>query len=473
MRKIVHKIAHSPTLMTWGSFALRSISMVVVLPLLLTRLDTNEISLWYLFLSIAGLQSLMDVGFSPTFSRVIAYAMGGADVSQLQRPLAKGGGANKETLKKIIVSMRFVYVRIAVAWFCFITIIGTFFVIRPVSLMEDPTEAWVAWTIMVVCSYMIMWGSVYSAYLQGINQVALLRRWEMAFAAGGMVSSVVVLLAGGGLLSLVLVSQAWQVASVVRNRMLVKTIEGAQRIQVREDSRDSRVMAAVWPSAWRSGVGILMSYGLIQVSGIFYAQVATASQAAMYFLALRLIQVVSQFSQAPFYSKLPIMARHYAVGKRQELLKMASRGMALAFWSFAAGFLGLGLLADSVLSVIGSNVAFPPQLLWSILGLALYAERYGAMHIQLYSLTNRIVWHKANGIMGIILIICVLVSFDSFGVYAFPIGILVGYAGFYAWYSALHSYREFGMRFVGYEAATSFPPLVCMLLYILLGWSSE
>ena len=49
-------IWNSPTLMTWGSFFSRALSLFIVLPLLLTRLRTEEIALWYLFITIISFQ---------------------------------------------------------------------------------------------------------------------------------------------------------------------------------------------------------------------------------------------------------------------------------------------------------------------------------------------------------------------------------------------------------------------------------
>jgi hypothetical protein len=70
--------------MTWGSFGTRSLSLIVVLPLVLNRLSTPEIALWYLFSTVIGLQLLADVGFSPTFSRVTAYGMGGLSTFEIK-----------------------------------------------------------------------------------------------------------------------------------------------------------------------------------------------------------------------------------------------------------------------------------------------------------------------------------------------------------------------------------------------------
>ena len=78
MKNIFKRIYHSPTLNTWGSFAAKALSLIIVLPLVLNRFTTAEISIWYLFMTIISMQMLADIGFSVTFIRVIAFAAGGA-----------------------------------------------------------------------------------------------------------------------------------------------------------------------------------------------------------------------------------------------------------------------------------------------------------------------------------------------------------------------------------------------------------
>jgi hypothetical protein len=88
------------------------------------------------------------------------------------------------------------------------------------------------------------------------------------------------------------------------------------------------------------------------------------------------------------------------------------------------------------------------------------------MHIQLYSITNHIIWHTANGVSGIIYLVVALALFKQIGVYAFPIGTLIGYLGFYGWYSAIHSYRAFGLKFWEFEKPIMIPPLLSILICI-------
>jgi len=281
------------------------------------------------------------------------------------------------------------------------------------------------------------------------------------------VTSVLVLTQGGDLLALVIAHQGWQVVNVVRNRWLSRTVLGGRMKTFHGIARDENVLSAVWPSTWRTGVGVFTSYGVVQASSIIYAQVASPSAAATYFLALRLIQSVSQFSQAPFYSKLPTLARMYSEGRNLELVRLARKGMSLAYLTFVVGFVALGACGTPILEAIDSNVAFPDFLLWVLLGVAYFVERYGAMHINLYSTTNDIINHVANGITGIIYIAVGVTGFHCMGIYAFPVALIAGNAGFYAWYAASHSYRAFGLSFFSFESVTMLPYLGVLLLYIM------
>jgi O-antigen/teichoic acid export membrane protein len=365
--------------------------------------------------------------------------------------------------------MRRIYSSLGLLWMLLLATAGTLALKRPIAATRgDAAALWLAWAIIVAGSWISLHGNMYSSYLQGVNQIALLRRWETLISLGVMATSFLILVAGGGLLGLVFANQGWQIVCILGNRWLARNAEnGLLRSFVKAPfARD--VFAAVWPSAWRSGIGILMSYGLIQVSGIAYAQIGETAKVAMYLLGLRLIQTVSQFSQAPFYSKLPLLARLFSAGRLDELLRMAKRGMTFSHWIFTAGFIGLGVAGAPLCRHIGSNAAFPDQLLWSLMGLGFFIERYGAMHIQLYSTTNRIIWHIANGVMGILFILISLALFPPLGIYAFPVGIIAGYLGFYSWFAALHSYRTFKMNFLAFEMRTSILPLLTIVLYIAL-----
>ena len=218
------------------------------------------------------------------------------------------------------------------------------------------------------------------------------------------------------------------------------------------------------------GVGISFSRGAIYGSGLIYAQVAEAAAVSTYLLAFRAIQIVSELAQAPFSSKIPVLARLRSEGRFADQLTVARRAMQLTYWIYAAGFVTIGLAGPAIFDAIGSNVAFADPRLWALLGLGFFVERFGAMHIQLYTTTNHIIWHIATGVTGMIYLAISLALLRPLGVYAFPIGILVGYLGFYSWYSAGHVYRIFDIGFFRFERSVVLPPAVVVVLYASLAF---
>jgi hypothetical protein len=108
--------------MTFGSFAANALKYIILLPLILTQLETADIAIWYLFAAIIIIQNIVDIGFSPTFSRVIAYAMAGAGSENLSDYRKIGstknsGVPNWRTMEKICHTMHRVYVLLTFFFF--------------------------------------------------------------------------------------------------------------------------------------------------------------------------------------------------------------------------------------------------------------------------------------------------------------------------------------------------------------------
>jgi len=453
--------------MTWLSFATRSLNLIIVIPLVLKMFDVNEIALWLLFSVIIGLQSLLDLGFTPTFIRVIAYAFGGTNERELSNPKTVfNGRPNWDSLIKIYGTMRVIYFRISVLWFGLIALLGSVVVFRPINLLKEPVIGWESWIIIVIISGVNFFGFSFSSLLQGANKIALLRRWESVFNLGSIFTSFIVLLSGGGILELVLANQIWIIFNVLRNYYLVRKTFPNLLLTKEDKIISNTVFNAVKSSSWKSGIGVFMSYGLTQFTGIIFAQIGSSENVAIYLFALRIIVFINQFSQAPFYSKIPKLSKFYAEKRLEEIINTSKRGMRYAYISYTLPFLVFAFGGERILGLINSRVPFPDKNLWFLLGFAFLLERYGAMHIQMFSLSNNIIWHIANGVSGCINILFVLSTYKFLGVLAFPIGMAAGYLLFYCWYSAKKSYGLMKTNFFAFEKTVFIPNLLIFLLAV-------
>jgi len=459
---------NSPTLVTWAGYSARLLSVLIVLPLVLRKLSTEEIALYYLFFTITAFQAVADMGFTWSFGRLISYAMGGAvqlqDFRKVLPPLEKSA-PNWVILGRICETMRVVHLRLTLLVFLLIGLLGFWMLRHPIAQISKPYEGWLAWIVILASSVISFWGLYYVNYLRGTNRVALVARWDAIFSLAAILTNLVVMLAGGGLLALVISSQTWLVLNVVRNALMALRADNGLLSRIR-GRIDTEVFSAVWPSVWRMAIQSVIGYGVVESSVLIYAQFGTSASLAAYLLALKIRDIVSGFSMAPFYTKLPLLATLRAEGRIPEQLNLARRGMCWSYWAFVLPAVAAGLLTPFLLQLIGSNADFVPMPLWALLILAGLLDRYGSMYLQLYSTTNHVILHIAQLGYAIWFGIVTWSLFMWLGLYAFALGMLAGQIGFHAWYGALHCYRLFGIKAWSFEKTVFIPPLAVTLIYV-------
>lgn len=443
--------------MTWGSFLTRSLSAVLVLPLVLRNFEKEETALWFIFAQVISLQLLVDMGFTPTFSRLIAF-----------------NKSNTEAIRKVRKIMQITYFRMTLISFGLLLTVGSYFVYKPIiRLGEGALHGWIAWGMIIFTSLFYLRGNQYSAYLQGINQVAMLRRWEVLISLGGILSSLVVLLLNGGVAGMVIASQVWVLLGIWLNSWLAKNYS-LEKVNPFSGVKESKItehqdisFQNIWQTAWRSGVGVLISFGTLRFASLYIAKEENEAQVAVFLLGLRIIEMINEFAQAPLYSKLPRLANLYAERELGIMMGVAKQGMMRSHWIFVGGFIAAGVVGDFALQLIGSQTAFPAPSLWALLGLAYFFQRFGAMHLHLFSSTNQIIWHTVNGITGVIFMLIFLTSHLFYPIYSYPIALLSSNLLFYAWYCAYRSYKEFHLSFWAFEKQVVLLPLIVLVIYCI------
>jgi O-antigen/teichoic acid export membrane protein len=464
----------SPTLMSWASIGSQFLSFVLVLPLIVTRLPEADVALWFLFVLLIQLQTLADMGFTPTFVRVIAYAMGGAGLHQLRdyrdAPLRPEGQRAPDWcgVDQICATIRVVNNRLTLVATAGLLTVGTLAVLRPVSASPDPSSAWMAWGVIVLGSALSLRGQYFIAYLQGVDQIAVMRRWQAITNLCAVGVKIAVLLAGGGLLALVVVNQSWMVLNIGRNWWLCRTVHGGRFRSFQARGIHPDVFGAVWPSAWRSGLGALFGEAPARFTGVLFAQIGTPGGVATYLLALKILTTLRSFSLAPFTSKVPALSRLRAEGRIPEQIRHAQRGMRISHWTYAAGFVGIGLSGPALLKMIGSNVDFPDPLLWGLLGLAVFVDRFSMMHLHLYGTTNHITWHVVHGVSAAVFAVLAAFLLGWMGVYAFPLAYLVAYLSYPVVHSTRRSYSTLSVRFWSFERSVLIVPALVVLVFTVV-----
>jgi O-antigen/teichoic acid export membrane protein len=426
--------------MMWASMGARVLSAGIVLPFLLRELAPGDAAFILLLSSVTSLELILPAGFTPTFSRFFGYALAGRAPANACREGFATASGRAFSVGEVFGTMRRVYHLLAMVSVVAGALLAACLLREPLTHTSHNVDAWWAIGFTLLGAPFSVYATAYGALLQGMGRIAQEQRWSAVFSLLGAVSLLVVLLSGGGILSLAASNFGWAILGCIRLRQ-------GDRICF-----NTVLQTRIWPPSWRSLVGVAMSMGIIQSGGLVFAQILSAERLASFLLGLRLIGLVSEASRAPFYGKIPIFNRMFAEGNRDRLRAMIADAMRRAHVVYFFGVIGLCFLGPGALRLIGAKTPFPSRTLWLALGFAFLVERFGAMHVQVVSLSNRIIWHWANGISGIIAIAAAVLLVPYLAEASFPAGLVIGYLSCYAVVGPLLSYRTMGTRCLSFEA---------------------
>ena len=462
--------------MSWTALAVRLGGFIILLPLVLYYFSAAEVTVWLLFTAITSFQLIADFGFGQTFSREIAYGYTGRSLVELRDPpVIQSSAATEVTVSpnwgfilSTISVMLWLYRRLALVAILLFSILGTWAAMGPIEQVDQPQAAWVAWIIVILCTGVSIYGNTYTSFLIGANRIELQQRWEAIVNGISLLAQAGAIMLGAGLLGLVLVAQLGLVVQVLVNRLLTLHVSDGHFENATASNLDKRVLHAMWPPAWRTAIGAIMSIGVSRGIAIAMANLLIASEAATILLALRIMQAIAQISQVPFYTKIPELNRLRAGKKIDLLIEKTKIYMRTSLWIYVVSAILVDLSVRQLFTHIGSQTQFPDHLFWLTLMLAFFAERFGAMHIQLLLTNNTAIAHIANGVTGVIWIASLFILFPIMGAFALPLSMLIAYTGFYAWYAAILAHRSMpGIAFWKFEGAVALTPIVLAMVWIV------
>lgn len=468
--RFYHRVWRSDTAMTWAALLTRVGGGLLLMFAVIRVLPPETAAVWLLFRVVLGLRILVESGLGATLSRVIAYAMGGADeIGDLRGKVhvPAVGGANWALVDRIWSSTQRTYLAGALITLGVLLLVATPLLIRPMAQLPSPTEGWWAWVVMAVSMAVVFWGASFVAYLLGVGRVALVRGWEAVVRSAALVFALATLWMGGGLFELVLVMQLFEVALVATNALLVAGVRVPVQTAANTAGASGDIVRVVLPRAWRNALGVSLIAGVNQLSGLVLAQWFTGATLASYLVAYRMFDAVNMFSMAPFYSKIPLLARLNAAGRRPEQVALARQRMFVSLSAYALGAACLGGLGGIAFRYLGVSIDFADPLLGALLMMGFFAERVGAMHLQFYTTTNHEVGHIMNGGYAILFSAFVLVLVRPMGIYGVPAAMIAAHLGFPLWYSTYLTRTEFGLGWSTFHRSVLVLPTLLLVIGIL------
>ena len=200
----LRRLRDSTVVWSWAFNFLRLATGLVLLPLVLHKLSTPELGMYYLLMSQVALVPLVDFGFGPTIGRFVSYAMGGAETIQAHG-LAQPGSSHAPNYKlvwELLSASRVLYRYLTLALLVIVGTLGTVAVELRAGETGSPNLTRLAWAATLLSTLFDIYSSFWGLFVQSMNQVRVWVRIGMVAYALRLVVTSILLICGIGLLSI-------------------------------------------------------------------------------------------------------------------------------------------------------------------------------------------------------------------------------------------------------------------------------
>lgn len=289
----VRRIYNSTVVWSWAFNFLRLASGLLLLPLLMRQLGKPEFGMYFVFLSLNAIVTVMDLGFSPTIGRFITYAMAGATKLSEQgvSEEATHHEPNYPLLWQLLGTARVFYAFLVSATVLLLSTAGSYMVWRHVNETASPQFTWLAWVVSIAALAAETYFNFWNVFLRNMNQV--LTATKIYFVAYGvrLVLACVFLLLGGGLLSLpaagLLTSLVIWTYSRKQCLQALSACPPPKKVDWRQHFR------TIWPNSWRLGLYFGGGYLSTSANVLLCANTFGLERSANYSFSLQVINIVT------------------------------------------------------------------------------------------------------------------------------------------------------------------------------------
>ncbi|MCL0088934.1 hypothetical protein M1O54_00995 [Dehalococcoidia bacterium] len=445
---MITRALNQPVLMTWMSHFVQFGSAIFVLPLILIRFSTEEIAVWFLFNMIIGIAVLAGSGFGATTVRAVSYFFSGADslptnIVEFKNQKAKTGKPNYQKLYLLLSTLGRVYVLLSLLAIALLATIGPLIVSNVVALAGNRTDLWVAFGVLILSSAVRMQSVRWSSFIQGIDQVALIRRLESFISVIRICIYFILLTLGYKILALFIADLLLSIITLLYARHFVDSwfAKNAGKSSMRTTRFDKEIFGSMWPATWRFGLIMLGAYLINYAISLLVAQLDDAALIASFLFTVNILFMIRMISQAPLYANLPRLVQMMAKHDFNNLRRYAGTGIFAVMSLLVSSLLVVGLFGNTILEFFNIGTRLVGNEIFVLLSIWIILEVHHAAHAQIYMTSNHIPFLLPAVLSGIAIVGIGYIVMQSYGLLGLILVQLVVQACCNNWYPVMLSLR--------------------------------
>jgi len=383
----------SETLSLWIKLLAASAGLLLILPLATSLLNQKDLNALLVLISITRFQAVFDIGFEGIITRLLGQANENINI------LTKNPQIGQTSTNEILAASRLIYIRLSiVVLFVFILITYISFSVNSFFNAQDffNSKYFIPAIIVIISMSLNVRGKNRVAIMNAYGYLREQNYYRSFFILIGVITSILLGILTETLLAFMLYTIITELGCFYFNKYWVKKNLPKTQIDFSK-YKSKQTYKYILKSSIKTGIGMIIGMSIIQGTGIYSTAIFSLKNSNMFLTYLNYISAIGKFANAPFQSKLPKLNRLYAQSQMKHFNTMyLSR---LYYVSFLVAI--LSLIASFFIIIFFPAYEFN-YILWLCLTLMIFAQRLGAINLQIYTVTNDIKWYFSNGITGLI-----------------------------------------------------------------------
>lgn len=439
----------------WGyaSQFLQYGAQLLVLPLLLRKLSSAELGVWYLLLTISMFVFMLDMGFTPTLARNVSYVLGGA------RKLYKDGyevvpekqEVDYGLMRAVIGASKEIFLWMSIIALVLLATVGTWFVLTVTRGQVQLQTVVISWVIFVLSTIVNLYFKYFTPLLQGRGLFAEFYRANAISSITLVISMALVLLAGFGLVG---VAASYLISALVGRWLSGKYLYDPVFVNLIRNAPKSKVptrelILTLWNNAWRMGLVVVGSFFVLRANNLVASAYLGLATTSTYALTLQVFSVISSASVVAITIQQQKMAQHRVAGDRKELLKLVELGLASSLVLYIAGAVLVVAFGNEMIRAIGGHTQMLDRPLVAWVAIMLLLELNHTVSASVIVTRNVVPFVKPSLISGAAVVISSIVGlhFFKFGVWWLVATQFFVQAAYNNWKWPLYLAKEFKVSY--------------------------
>lgn len=401
----------NPTYSSWIYTLTRSLLLFALTSLVLIKFNKEEITLWYLFSAIIGFSHLMDLGFSSTIIRFTSYL--------------RAEENNTFLIKSLFNSFSSIYLILSISVFL-ILIVVYFISVSPLDLnLIDKNELNIAYFSILFFTPIIFFLKKNDSFLKGYNKVSIYNNWNSFLYLINALVLITLLILNCKFYILIIIQQALLLVNSIKNFFLVKK-NISFGLSFFQFNWDKNKLLEIWKPTWKTALISLSSTGSTSFINIMAPRFFGVEIGGIYLFSMKLIQIINEFSYAPFYSYIPEYISSFKKGFTHIDIIKVEKGLLKSLLLLVIGIIVLDSLVNLVLTFFDVEMEFLSSEIVKFIFISIILERYAGMNSQIIMFDNN-VNHFVVYIISAIILISGILIFKSYGLIIIPLSGIIAY----------------------------------------------